>query len=343
MDSTANNGLSAYINPPAYNGPGVYNGVDSYIQEASFVLLRLAQAVVSMVCYDGTDGKGNAYQLTAVFDDGGDHSAACTWSTSNPALGVVSASGIFSAVLGGSGTVEISCSLGGVTKTVLITVYPTLPALVDLYSLPGGKGANLNEASWAPIDVFQTKVPPNFAFNAVRAASKSFVGTSFIINETSANVSSSAPLEYQNAGGLNSSCIRTQISSTQYTDYFIGPTITPNTKNDFDLGKSGAQFFVNGVSVSPVSTTTGAAAAYEGCAIFFSNLLEKIVLFSGAELGISIAELLDYSKADCLWSPQNFVKFTDYDTFFNYVEILNMGTKGQDYNQYCNNTSIGWF
>ncbi len=339
MNSTIYSGLNSYVNPPVYNGPLVYNGVDDYESGgANFVLLRLAQSVVSMICIDGTDGKSNAYQLTPVFDDGLNHAAACTWSSSNPAAAVVSGSGIVSGVLGGSGQVTISCTYEGVTAAALVTIYPTFPDAAVLYAAPGGNYTGTTNFTFVGSDLsaLGPLIGSRFRGKINTAASN----TLYALYNDSESV-------YLDTYGGNIDRYNQTNSGGVATAAGYAVNAISGSPVDADLivyGPLSSVVRVNGANYSGAYQVTYTGPTNDGFIYlaFMGGTGEKNINLSFGTEDKNPANLADRTQCPLFYVPQNFVKYTDAGALVNYTEILNFGTAA-GFNLSSNNTPAGWY
>lgn len=337
--STSYNGSTAYAESDAYIGPDAYIGSDAYNQAELFSLLRLDESIVSMICHDGTDGKAGQFQLHAVFDDGGNHSASCVWTSSNPANAIVSGTGLVSSVLGGSGNAVISCSYNGTTVAALVTVYPTMPDANVLYTLPGGKHSG--STSFAYIGSQINTLGP---MQGSRYRGKISTGVNNTLYAVYNNTESTFMDTY--AGNLDKYNV-TNLGGTATTIGYGRTAPISGVNVDLDLASQGplsTTYYVNNLPYTAFYQVTYTSATDAYIALpFVGGTGEKIINFSLADSSKSLLDLANYVQCPIYYVPQNFVKYTDEGARVNYTEILNFGTAGNSFNLSSNNVPAGWF
>lgn len=329
-------GKQTYVNPPDYLGPVVYDGLDAYVNEAvPFNLLYIDEIIVSMICIDGTDGKGNAFQLHAVCSDGQNHNAQVTWGTSAPGVAAVSSSGIVSGV--SAGTAVISCSHNGSTFYSNVTIFATLPDTAGLELLPGGKYAEAYFNNTAPaINGLGELVGArhiaryNMGSNGFRFA---------LFNDSKSiyhDVSASAFYRYNrtNAAGVytDQGWFRNVYGGQVLTEVaFQGPLSSTLTIDGTPYsGNNGGSY---------TGPTDPALILYS----FAAGLGTKSMGLSFALASASLADLRDRTQCPLFYVPQNFVKYENDGVRNNYTKILNFGTAGDSFSLASDNTPAGWF
>lgn len=310
-------------------------------------LLYISEAEVSMCCKDGTDGKGGVFQLHPFFDDGLDHKSQCTWTTSDASRATVNGSGLVSFSAATSyGDVTISCAYHGVTKTCLLTVYETMPThsgwSSGLALLKGGKGRGISGSQIV-----------DYEFSCSHSGDQSLSVYSAISFIASSSGSANSNF-YQYKSGLSENriilwqagsgkiCNRSG-SPSSYTDNYFGPTISSgaSVENESHVGSDG--LYVNGAFYSESSSASSSVSVTDKIAMRFTNNTKKITSWSMASGSITLAQ--NKQKSNCIrfYIPQNYIKYTDRDTWVNYTVIPNIGTLGSAQDLDCNNVPLDWF
>lgn len=321
---------------PPYNTNRIDNKSEmNYLIPVS-KLIRLKEAEVSMLCIDGSDGKGNNYKLTPIFNSY--PTETITWVSSNNSIATVDASGNVSGVF--AGDVWISCTYKGITKKCLFTIYSTLPNFVSLYSKKGGNGLNQNDSSATSFTTFSSyNSLPSTPLNYTRAKATGWTGTVNLSSFGGIYDGAKACVEYQSSAAK--SCIRVYSGST-LTDYFFGSTLSQNSKYDFDIGYTSEGYRQNGTTYSSSSNSSSGTTIINRMALSFSNLLEKTVLSSYSSAANTEAQLGVRTNCDIFYIPQNYVRYTTVSGY-NKTVIFNMGSMGKNLNLICDNTKFSWF
>jgi hypothetical protein len=120
-DTGSPNGLYAYSPSPTFP-TGTFNG-NNYWVDVTFSSAT-APVSVTVSSVQGSQPKGTSQQLGAIetFSDGTTKNVTTTaaWTSSNPAAGSVSASGLFSAT--GSGSTTVTATIGGTSGQTVVAV-----------------------------------------------------------------------------------------------------------------------------------------------------------------------------------------------------------------------------
>jgi len=311
-------------------------------------LLALQEVEVSMLCFDGSDNKGNAFQLTALGADLSVLNSYCYWTTSDPNKATVS-NGLVSAVSGGVGDVSISATFKGVSFSCLFTVYATMPNDATRYTIKGGKGQNTpgNDADFC---YFSPKNVPDYPpFNSFRLKTRFFApnnnGYFCSMGASPAYIGSKAIGAGSSFGQIHSErvVVSTATQVAVYIDTF-GPSLTAGTKYDKDISISSDGFKQNGVVYTPTvlgPTIYTSSAGY--LYLYFQREHEKTILFSWNTASISEISLLNKSLCGLFYIPQNYVRYYDRGSFVTQTKIPNLGTLGNTFDAFCNVTPAGWF
>lgn len=306
------------------------------------VLAYLDQAEVSMLCIDGSDGKGNAFQLDAI--SGNAYPLfGLEWSSSDPAIATVDTQGIVRGVSPGDAT--ISCALGGTVCTCLFTVYETMPSVSERYSLKGGSGGNSSSASDTALVTFKTSQICGRALDYFRCCESGFV------HETRG--AAGAPTTLTGAVGwyaASSMSLRTgghrtvgNGASASATAYSWGPLRADLSFVTCDFGKSSEGYRYNGATY-----TASAGQSYTGWTNLHPHLAvksysKKHVLFSSASTPRTESDLGNPALCDMMYVPQNYIRHTNRSTWSNYTTIPNIGTLGNVFDLNANNVPAAWF
>ena len=308
-------------------------------------LLYLSEAEVSMCCKDGTDGKGGVFQLHPFFDDGLDHKSQCTWTTSDASRATVNGSGLVSFSAATSyGDVMISCIYRGVVKTCLLTVYETMP---------NNNAALLNKKGGCGWWAFTTSIPELKTVSGLEAhliagrqirGSSSERGFKSVVN---ANSASSISVDEAALGSCwvnkcsYSGTTRTIVSYNGFSYRGTGTLIIEAyTTNGTTLNVNGDED-----SIYYYNTTSDSTPSYISLAACSSSLYggRKRTWQSNAPTGTSKSDLWNPSKCRLCHCSQNYIKYTDRDTWVNYTVIPNIGTLGSAFDLPSNNVPSAWF
>ena len=311
-------------------------------------LLYLSEAEVSMCCKDGTDGKGGVFQLHPFFDDWLDHKSQCTWTTSDASRATVNGSGLVSFSSATSyGDVTISCAYRGVTKTCLLTVYETMPITRSAcVLLKGGKGPGLDSTS-AYVIFKSANVPTANALTCFR------LGLTFLVPSAAISASQFSflkstskqhqfPIEYQYYSGTKRPSA-SYWSGTIRSDSFYGGELTPGSTQNLDFIKASDGVFINDSSVTLHSTQSGTYYQSDSFGVAFRNNTKKADFLTHCQS--STKSLISSYPKDRDFSIlfQNYIKYTDRDTWVNYTVIPNIGTLGRAFDFTSNNVPSAWF
>lgn len=312
-------------------------------------LSRIDIAEVSMLCVDRSDGKSGYIDLTAISSDGGPM-GALTWISSNNSLATVtpisqtkaSVTAVSGAALGSA--VTISCTQGAIVKTCSVTVFSTMPNNnASLLGLKGGCGWFTFLTVIDALKIASELEAHMFAGRQVRS-STSEAGLYSIVNANSASFIS------LDEAGLASCWVRKVT--------FNGNTRTLRNYNGFSYRSpgtlvleaytpNGETIFVNDeeVSVSFYNTTSDAPNSYISLARCGSTQYagRKITWQANAPLNTSKNAMWNRLNCRLCHCPQNYIRYTDHDSYVNYTVIQNIGTLGHGYDLTANNVPSLWF
>lgn len=320
-----------------------------FAKGSSNTLLRIAEAEVSMLTIDGSDGKGNEFILNAVSDDGQpmrgirwisqDTSIATVTSNGDGLTATVRGVGIGAASLGAD--VLIYASHNGVVKECLFTIYNTLPSAdvegAGLWAIKGGQGDGIEV-------YFRTYNVPTESLTYVYMDYSAMYTLPRYYNSAFRPISSTAynypVIIYDNALRYSRRIATVNGASYSFTDYKTAYTITPSIKSRHKILLNSG-LFVNDVqqslsffSASDQQTTPNNAV------IIFDGSQKKIINAIASNNSINMSDLTSPLMS---YICQNYVKFTDYDSYVNRTKILNMGTLGHSYDMEANNVPETWF
>lgn len=320
------------------------------------LLLRIDIAEVSMLCLDGSDGKGNEFVLTAV----GSTSSLdyIEWTSSNNSIATVEKVSATSAIVRGvskigtglGSDVYITCTQGSIQKTCLFTIYETMPLVHNNCKTLKGGNAPGNSSSVSAYAIFSSSVSVdtikinNFRLCIdfyVPSASSSY--SQFCVNKSDLQ-QHSFPIEYQYAAGSQRPSVSTWSSSTR-TDVFYGSVMGFGSYQSLEFVKSTDGVYLNGVLGSVYGTASGTfsqSSAY-GYGYVFRNNTKKATWVN--ESISSTKTQLENSPSSLEMSHcfQNYIRYSDTTFYTNYTVIPNIGTLGSAYDLTANNVPAAWF
>jgi len=305
----------------------------------SSTLLRLDEAEVSMLCIDGSDGKSNAFQLHPIFDDAKTH--PCQWSSSDATKATVSSTGVVTGVAAGS--VTITCTHLGISKSCDFTVYTTLPSEVELANLPGcgtyypfmtaaSFGARPNTRI-----TYKLKSVAPFAYgfwNNTAGAWDLYSMGDGTMRYRYANLSN-----YYDFYSLKSIPINSVVSYAMAHSSVANNDLWPSLK-----------MWVNGVFTDDKHGQLNSASQSNKptSQIGYYNDLDpanfKLVsLVTDSRLTGNPDLLLDKTYAEQYNVYQNWIRYTDHDSIVNHAVIPNIGTGGSQYDLDAVKVPDDWF
>ena len=318
----------------------IYDIQKSIINSNSFsylvpiaTLLRLKEAEVSMLCIDGTDGKGNAFQLHPIFSSYA--TKTITWTSSDELKATVSSTGVVTGV--GVGDVTITCNYDGVSKSCLFTVFSTLPNENDSYGLKGGvtpvSGGNIffNTSS----RLYDLSVLANIYSHQDIINSTSAGG--YVYND-GASTSSQFLIS---SGKLRVYLYTLSMPNRNYTVYDSVNAVSNGLKQSLKYMNSA--FYINGVMSSMTVATNNSDTQLRSLfGIYFINNVDgkrvRICAASGTKDPQSLVTSIELS-----YIPQNYVRYSDHDGITNPTKILNIGTLGNKFDLSADNVPSLWF
>ena len=311
----------------------------SFLTEDPSTLLRLDEAEVSMLCIDGSDGKNNAFQLHPNFDDAKTH--PCQWSSSDATKATVSSTGVVTGVAAGS--VTITCTHLGISKSCDFTVYTTLPSEVELANLPGcgtyypfmtaaSFGARPNTRI-----TYKLKSVAPFAYgfwNNTAGAWDLYSMGDGTMRYRYANLSN-----YYDFYSLKSIPINSVVSYAMAHSSVANNDLWPSLK-----------MWVNGVFTDDKHGQLNSASQSNKptSQIGYYNDLDpanfKLVsLVTDSRLTGNPDLLLDKTYAEQYNVYQNWIRYTDHDSIVNHAVIPNIGTGGSQYDLDAVKVPDDWF
>lgn len=311
-------------------------------------LVCIDEAEVSMLCVDGSDGKGGVFQLHARFSDGLYHNEWCAWSSSDPSVATVSPSGLVTAVSTGydlplGAVVTLHAVYNGEEMRSSVTVYHSVPDPTTRFLLPGGCGLGLTGTSTEVSGRFQTEQ----AFDAKDLKYHRVVSR---FNEVSDSVYAlSTSFGTPGSTHLVESSSRITVKrvfdtgSQSYTDYSVGPARAAGTCVLFDAVAASDGEYLGGTLYTPVTKGTGTLSYGQGAWMLFQKNLIKSVMWNAGSTG-SYASITDSSsRMELMACPQNYVRTSDLTGHINKTRILNMGTIGSSYDMTATFVPGAWF
>lgn len=299
-------------------------------------LIRLEQAEVSMLCIDGSDGKGNAFKLTPVTLGVG--AFLPTWTSSDPSVASVDSEGWVRGVSIGGATlgkdVTISCSWEGVVKSCLFTVYETMPSAdavgQGLWLCKGGCGGN-------------TSISPNTIM--VR-----FLCTNRIEGDLP-DFSVAFQQHFLNGAATDNTLQITNGTANRLVrlyDNFVGISVTTSNGTTVNAhNKKSAAIIIGGFLATVLASYFDGVFKLNGVAYGLSNEGFESYAYAGNLMRIDFLQgtkklvSQDYTKVKYI--PQNYIRFTDQGSYVNRTVIPNIGTLGVTYNLEANNVPALWY
>lgn len=317
---------------------------------SSNTLLRIAEAEVSMLTIDGSDGKGNEFILNAVSDDGQpmygitwisqDTSIATVTSNGDGLTATVRGVGIGAASLGAD--VLIYASHNGVVKECLFTIYNTLPSAdvegAGLWAIKGGQGDGI-EVYFRSYNVpIEPLTYVYMDYSAMYTSARDYNSAFRPISSTTFN----HPVIIYDGNALRYARRTSTVNgaSYSYTDYKTAYTITPSIKSRHKI------LLNSGLFVNDVQQSLSFFIAFDqqttpnNAVIIFDGSQKKIITVIASNNSINMSDL---TSPLISYICQNYVKFTDYDSYVNRTKILNMGTLGHLCDMEANNVPEAWF
>lgn len=355
-DLTSNNVSSAWFDMPAL----------------SFVCLD--EVEVSMLCVDGSDGKGGVFQLHPVFTMDGavvDISTVgvryMTWLSSDPSVATVSSTGLVTAVSNGGAAlgkdVTITASYGRLSYSCLFTVYQTMPSAAvegaGLWLCKGGKGTSTTGATdQSTLAAFTVPAALPSTVTGARVI-HSFNTTSYFVLcgwwQRVGVLGTYLPVPFQTStkrAAVRHAVSNPKVWGTTYNDYFIGGVFSGGFQ---DLSSVAGSAMLNGstyplpAGASSTNTSTGPTPTTSYTEFRTLAQHTKSVLFSiSTRSSVTHAGLLDRALSDALYVHQNYVRYTDRTTLegtirANYTLIPNIGSAGKTYDLSANKVPSSWY
>lgn len=317
---------------------------------ASNTLLRIAEAEVSMLTIDGSDGKGNEFVLHAVSDNGQpmygitwisqDTSIATVTSNGDGLTATVRGVGIGAASLGAD--VLIYASHNGVVKECLFTIYSTLPSAdvegAGLWAIKGGQGDGIEV-------YFRTYNVPTeslaYVYMDYSAMYKSYGSYNSAFRPVSSTLFNYPVILYDSVALRYTKRISiVNGASYTYSDYKASYPITLSIETRHKI-LIDSQMFVNDVQQNlQFIYTSPQLTPINNAVIIFDRTQKKVVTAIASNSSINMSDLTSPLMS---YICQNYVKFTDYNSYVNRTKILNMGTLGHAYDMEANNVPEMWF
>ena len=292
-----------------------------------------------MLCIDGSDGKGNAFQLHPIFDDAQSH--LCQWSSSDATKATVSSTGVVTGV--SAGNVMISCTHLGVNKSCKFTIYRTLPDEMTLAQLPGGN---------AYVNFFAlTDERPSARFAFVKK-------NPTIPYPFGMWISVAGSWTIYSAGNFENSPMRLRyVTTTEYQDYATTAPPQQHRVNAYEIigvenPLMNAQFTVDGIPVelgkSYYTTASGSYHAPDLMPYILDDgnypAIKPISVSSDHSRLAQFVDLRDRTKVSQMAVYQNYIRYADHDGIVNRTVLPNMGYGGSQYNLESNGTVPNeWF
>lgn len=302
------------------------------------------QLDVSMLCIDGSDGKSNAYQLTAIDTDGNPMAGeSVIWSSSDESVATVSVSGVVSGVSIGVESLyksaTISCTDGVTVSTCTVTVFETMPSVANLYTIKGGNGGNTLTDPSAILATFEG-VQGTKSVLSFRAQFRHFMSGSPHISTRP----SGGYVNYLSLNPTDGSLIRQYLTSSGLLQlYNYTPIATPNQKLTSDVSWDGTSMRYNGSIVTPTTTSNTTVSTGDYFRVLFRNNIEKYVSYVMDELAQTATALTEYVQRDKAFIFQNYIRYRDTASRTNYTKIPNIGTLGSTYDLTANDIPELWF
>lgn len=300
------------------------------VQVASNVELDyLDEAEVSMLCYDGSDGQKNKYQLTPQFTDGRVYLTELTWWVSNPSKATISGSGVVSVRPGATGEFIAYCSYKGVVRSCAFTAYQTMPSAEARKNIKGGRGAGV---------VFETVIG-EFNYKSSRLIASFHAAPTSVVHATLGSSSSAVQWESKESEGTYRVTPGNPAYVSGGTHYAWGffpsfPSIPVasgihiNATYTTDRGLT-----IDGGAVDELSTTEGwVHVPYTGANTLqmrFTASMDKAVLMSQSTQARTHEQAASRWLCDMLYIPQLYIRYTDTATRQGLVRMPNLGTMGK--------------
>lgn len=311
-------------------------------------LVCIDEAEVSMLCVDGSDGKGGVFQLRARFSDGLYHNEWCAWSSSDPSIATVSPSGLVTAVSTGydlplGAVVTLRAVYNGEEVAAAVTVYLSVPDPTTRFLLPGGCGEGLTGSSVEQVCLFsaeQGAESDHLKYHRVVSRYNWVSSAGYLVTSGANKPGASYLIEYEedkaakrvfNAGSLS------------YTDYSFGPSITGATGTPFDAVVSSDGCYLGGVGYTPTVRGTETFNKVDEAYLLFQKNLIKSVMWNAGSTGSYASITNSSSRMELMACPQNYVRTSDLTGHINKTRILNMGTMGSSYDMTSTFVPGAWF
>lgn len=311
-------------------------------------LICLDEAEVSMLCVDGSDGKGGVFQLHARFSDGLYHNEWCAWSSSDPSVATVSPSGLVTAVSTGydlplGAVVTLHAVYNGEEVRSSVTVYHSVPDPTTRFLLPGGCGLGLTGTSvevpgWFKMEqAFDAK---DLKYHRVVSRYNWVSSADYLLTSDANKPGASYLIEYE---GSTAAKRVFNADSLSFTDYSFGPLITGATYAPFDAVVSSDGDYLGGVKYTPTLRGTGTFSKEGEAALLFQKNLIKSVMWNAGSTGSYASITNSSSRMELMACPQNYVRTSDLTGHINKTRILNMGTIGSSYDMTATFVPGAWF
>lgn len=291
---------------------------------------------VSMLTVDGSSG-ASYLDIDVVFEDAVNHLNESTITSSSAAISTSIVSGKLRVSAVGAGTSTVTVSRAGISRTVSVTGFATLPDVATLKTLKGGKGLGTGGTALYALfartgsldttarqytrQIFKTDntitshvaLRVNGAWSGVRG-----VGTN--IN----NVPDLRPCIYlYNNDGSNMA-------------YLLDTSAPSASQTYYDMARASDGFWFQGASVTP--TTFIANPSYSvASSLAVRNCHEKFIIASFDSDGQTFDDMIDPLSVDIYNCFQDFIKYTDIVGRTGRVLVPNRGNAGSDYDLQADN------
>jgi hypothetical protein len=317
------------------------------VEVPSFVLDYLEHSEISMLTADDSNGQ-KEFQLIAYDTDGNDVSSSVSWFSNSSSVSV-SSTGLLTANSASGGAVSITASHDGVTRGCTAWAYATIPSWATLKNLRGGRGGDdVNGTGYLASFACKTSDPSlKTAMGKVRMNTyANSSGTTYFWRCT-ADKGTTTGEKYGVAFRADDYGTNDRLRIMSYDvpnryDY-LGRSRDEGTKWDISQSFNVNGSYEDGIATITANSTSGSDVS-ENRKIYFPNILDNLTFFSAStDLTITDTELDDKTKCEFFGYPQNYIRYTDTDTRTDYVEIINLGTKGKDYNFASSDVPSQWF
>jgi len=313
-----------------------------------FVLDYIEHSEISMMTVDNSNGQ-QTFQMIAYDDEGNNVSNKVVWSSNDSSVSV-SPSGLLTAISASVGSVTITASNDGIDRTCLVWSYATIPSFATLKTLRGGNGGNDSSGIDYVANFFCKTDEPSLLTptGKVRFESyREFSGTEIFFRcrgdkSASSGIGYGVGFRADDFGGNDKFRISTY-GTPNRTDY-IGATRSSGVKYDLSQSFNTNGAYENGSLVSTGGTSTNSSNYTEERRVSFPNILDNLTFFSASsDSTLTDTDLDDKTNCEFFGYPQNYIRFSNITGRTDYVEIINLGTKGTGYNFAASNVPSKWF